>query len=110
MRFALSDDEYQVVATAAAREGLATGAFAAQAALAVATGRSRPEHALLRETLASVMQAAAQARRIGVNLNQAVASLNAGEPPAQLRWYAEAAARAVRKLDDLADEVRQRLP
>jgi hypothetical protein len=110
VRISLSDDEYQVVATAAAGERLATGAFAAQAVLSVATGRFRPEYALLRETLASVMQAAGQVRRIGVALDQAAASLNAGEPSARLRRYAEAAAQAVRKLDDLADDICQRLP
>jgi hypothetical protein len=106
----LSDEEHALVASAAAGERLAVGAYAAQAALAAARGSVQPQYALLRETLEMVMHAAGQARRIGVNLNQAVASSNSGEPPPQLRRYAEAAARSVRNLDDLADELRQRLP
>ncbi|GAA4085728.1 hypothetical protein [Actinomadura miaoliensis] len=72
----MSDDEHQVVATAAAKEGLAIGALAAQTVLAVARGCARPEHASLRERLASMMQAARQARRVAVTLNQAASALN----------------------------------
>ncbi|MFA1551790.1 hypothetical protein [Actinomadura chokoriensis] len=99
-----------MVASAAMGERLAVGAYAAQAVLAAARGSVQPQYALLRESLAIVMHAAGQARRIGVNLNQAVAALHSGEAPPQLRWYAEAAARTVEKLDDLADELRRRLP
>lgn len=98
------------MASAAVGERLAIGAYAAEAVLAAARGSVQPQYALLRETLAMVMHAAGQARRIGVNLNQAVAASHSGEPPPQLRWYAEASARAVQKLDDLADELRRRLP
>lgn len=107
---ALSDEEHALLVAAAERERLATGAWAAHVLLAAARGSERAEHVELRETLMAVMHAAGQARRVGVNLNQAVAALHSGEPPPQLRWYAEAAARTVRKLDDLADELRQRLP
>ncbi|WP_242882685.1 plasmid mobilization relaxosome protein MobC [Actinomadura litoris] len=65
---------------------------------------------LSREVLATVMHAAGQVRRIGVNLNQVAAALNSGEVSPQLRWYVEAAARSVRNLDGLADELRRRLP
>jgi hypothetical protein len=64
----------------------------------------------IREVLATVMHAAGQSRRIGVNLNQVAAALNSGEISLQLRWYVEAAARSVWNLDDLADELRRRLP
>lgn len=110
MRFSLSDEEHALVVSAARGERLAVGAYAAQAVLVAARGSVQPQYALLRETLATVMHAAGQARRIGVNLNQAIAALHSGEPPPQLRWYAEAAARTVRNLDDLADELRRRLP
>ncbi|WP_067466051.1 hypothetical protein [Actinomadura macra] len=110
MFVALSEDEHHLLVAAAGRERLATGAWAAQVLLAAARGTERPEYVELRETLATVMHAAGQARRIGVNLNQVVAALHSGEPPPQLQWYAEAAARTVRKLDDLADELCQRLP
>ncbi|WP_131741978.1 hypothetical protein [Actinomadura roseirufa] len=110
MRFSLSDEEYALVLVAADRERLATGAFAAQATLAAARGQVRPEQVALRESLATVMHAAGQVHRIGINLNQAVAALHCGEVTPRLALYADAAARAVQRLDDLADELRQRLP
>ncbi|WP_021591197.1 hypothetical protein [Actinomadura welshii] len=110
MFVALSEDEHALLVAAAERERLATGAWAAQVLLATAGGAQRPEYVELREALATVMHAAGQARRIGTNLNQAVAALHSGEPLPQLRWYAQAAARTVSKLDDLADDLRRRLP
>ncbi|OLT31866.1 hypothetical protein BJF79_08715 [Actinomadura sp. CNU-125] len=107
---ALSEEEYACLSSAAGREFLATGAWAAEVLLAAARGSARPEYSDVRETLIEVMRASGQARRIGVNLNQVVAALHAGDPPPQLRWYAEAAARAVQRLDDLAEELRRRLP
>ncbi|MFF4242695.1 hypothetical protein ACFYYL_43100 [Actinomadura geliboluensis] len=110
MRFSLAEEEHALVRAAAAGERLAVGAYAAQAVLAAARGSALPQYALLREALATVMRAAQQVRRIGVNLNQAVTAANAGEPPPQLQQYAEAAARATRNLDALAAEVRRCLP
>ncbi|MBO2447095.1 hypothetical protein J4573_08345 [Actinomadura barringtoniae] len=106
----MSEEEYGVLSAAAEKEHLANGAFAAQVAMAAARGAARPEYALLRESLTAVMHSAGQVRRIGINLNQAVAALHSGELPEQLRWYAQACARTVGKLDDLADELRIRLP
>ncbi|RAY10735.1 hypothetical protein DPM19_33590 [Actinomadura craniellae] len=110
MRFVLSAEEYTVLTVAAEREGLANGAYAAQAALAAAQGDCRSESAPLRELLGALMQASGQVRRAGVNLNQAVVALHAGELSSALRWYADATYRSVRKLDEIADEVRLRLP
>ncbi|GAA2614218.1 hypothetical protein SMC26_24110 [Actinomadura fulvescens] len=110
VKLRLSEEEYAVLSAAAERERLANGAFAAQAALAAARGTARPEYALLRESLIAVMHSAGQARRIGINFNQAVAALHSGELSDQLRWYAEVSARTVGKLDDLAEEIRARLP
>ena len=84
MFVALSEDEHALLVTAAQR------------------------YVELREALAAVMCAAGQARRIGANLNQFVAALHAGAPPAQLQRCAEAAARTVHKLDDLG--LRRSLP
>jgi hypothetical protein len=56
------------------------------------------------------MHASGQVRRIGVNLNQAVAALNSGEFSDLLSMYAQAAYRTVLKLDEVADEVRVLLP
>jgi hypothetical protein len=110
VRFSLSDEEHSLVASAAAEERLALGAYAAQAVLVAARGSAQPQHGLLREALKTVMHAAGQARRIGVNLNQAVAAGHSGEPPPELWCYIEAAARTVQHLDDLGEEIRRRLP
>lgn len=107
---ALAEDEYAILADVAEREHLAVGAYAAKAALSAAQGATHPEYLVLREALGGVMHAAGQVRRIGVNLNQAVAALNSGEESEQLRWYAEATARTVARLDDLADQIKARLP
>ncbi|CNF72096.1 Conjugative accessory protein mbeC [Mycobacterium tuberculosis] len=106
----LSDDEHGALVRAAEREHLATAAWAALTLLAVASGTPRAEHNEMREVLQAVMQARGQAQRIGVNLNQAVAALNSGEVSSTIQWYARAAAQTIRKLDDLADELRRRLP
>lgn len=106
----LSDDEHAAVSRAAEREHLATAAWAALTLLAAASGTPRTEHQQVREVLQAVMQARGQAQRIGVNLNQAVATLNSGEVSLSIQGYARAAAQTVRKLDDLADELRGRLP
>jgi hypothetical protein len=103
----LSDDEHAALAAAAGRERLATGAWAAQVLLAAASGTERPEYVQLRETLGTVMHAAKQAQRIGVNLNQAVAALHSGEPPPQLRWYAEAASAIGVPVVSVAKQVRR---
>ncbi|WP_208270212.1 hypothetical protein [Actinomadura nitritigenes] len=106
----MSEQEHAVMAAAAASEGLALGAFVAQASLAAAQGRVVSEYAVLREALAAVLLAAGQVQRVGVNLNQAVAALHSGELVEQLRWYAQAAARSIDRLDGLAQELRHRLP
>jgi hypothetical protein len=106
----LSEEEYALLEAAAGRERLALGAYTAQAMLAVARSIDRPEYAMLRELLGVLMHASGQVRRIGVNLNQAVAALNSGELSDLLSMYAAAAYRTVLKLDEVADDVRIRLP
>jgi hypothetical protein len=106
----LSEEEYAVLSQAAARERLAHGAYTAQAMLAAARNIDRPEYSVLRELLGALMHASGQVRRIGVNLNQAVAALNSGEFSDLLPMYAHAAYRTVSKLDEVADEVWIRLP
>jgi hypothetical protein len=111
VRFVLSAEEHAVVLAAAQGEGLAAGAFAAQATMAAAQARSRPEYAVLRELLEELMRASGRVHRLGVNLNQAVAALHAtGKAPKQLVWYAQAAAEVVDKVDEVAEAVRTRLP
>lgn len=77
VQFSLTEEEFEDVRQAAARSGLARGAFAAEATLASARGVSARTSSPLREALVEVMAAAGLVRRVGTNLNQAVARLNA---------------------------------
>lgn len=111
VEFSLTGEEFDVLAAAAARAGLARGAFAAEAALAAAQGAAVPVESLLREALAELIRAAGLVRRIGVNLNQAVAKLNAtGQRSGDLLPYAIESLRRAQQLDAAAEAVRRRLP
>jgi len=110
VEFTLTDEEFADLDAAAGRAGLARGAYAAQAALASARGDGQAG-APLREALAELIRSAGLVRRIGVNLNQAVAKLNAtGQRSGDLVPYAAESARRARRLDAVADELRKRLP
>jgi hypothetical protein len=110
VEFSLTDEEFDDLGTAAARAGLATGAYAAEAALAVARGVTCPANSPLRESLAEFIRAASLVRRIGVNLNQAVAKLNAtGQRSGELLPYAVACLRRAERLDVAAEEIRRQL-
>ena len=64
-----------------------------------------------RAALAELIRAAGLVRRVGVNLNQAVAKLNAtGQPSGDLVPYAAESIRKARRLDAVAEELRRRLP
>src|ERR1039457_2295986 len=73
VRFALTDAEYAEVSAAARQAGLARGAYAAEATLAIARGEIATPDAPLRDAFHALDRAALLVRRIGVNLNQAVA-------------------------------------
>ena len=75
--FSLTGEEYALLEAAAGRAGRATAAYAAEAALTAAQGRSMEQDTLFHELLRELMRASGLVRRIGVNLNQAVAKLNA---------------------------------
>jgi hypothetical protein len=110
VRFDLSEEEFAEVGTAAQRAGLAKGAYAAQTVLAAARSGTAPGESPLREALGEFMRAAGLVRRIGVNLNQAVAKLNAtGQPSGELLPYAAESIRRARLLDQAAEEVRKRI-
>jgi hypothetical protein len=110
VRFDLSDEEFSELGAAADRAGLARGAFAAQAALLVARSGVTVAESPLREALGEFVRAAGLVRRIGVNLNQAVARLNAtGQRSGDLLPYAAESIRRARLLDQAAEEVRQHL-
>ena len=110
VRFGLTEQEYSEVGAAATHAGLAKGAYAAQATLAAARGMINPADAPLRQALTELIRAAGLVRRIGVNLNQAVAKLNAtGQRSADLLPYAVESMRRAARLDDAAETVRRRL-
>lgn len=99
----LSDDEYAALAEAAGTAGLTPAGFATEAALAAARGEGMPEHRALRALLVELMAARTQVRRYGVNVNRAVAQLQAtGETPGWLERAAAGADRGVARLDDAA--------
>jgi hypothetical protein len=106
----LSAAEKAAVRAAAARAGMAPGAFAAQAVVDVAEDWVRPGPAVRRELMAELMDAAELVRRAGVNLNQAVARLNAtGQPGLDLEPSAQFCMRAVRRADETVQLIRRGL-
>ena len=64
-----------------------------------------------RDALVELMRAAGLVRRIGVNLNQAVARLNAtGQVGEDLGPVAQICGRVIQRLDDAAEQVRRSIP
>ena len=101
-----TEHEYAALAAAARLAGLTVTGYAADAALAAATDVQPPSTALWRAALVELMEARTQVRRIGVNVNQAAAVLNAtGQPPAWLERAIGLADRAVTRLDQAAGAV-----
>ena len=111
VQFSLTQDEFDEVSGAAARSGLARGAFAAEVTLAAVRGVQAQAGSPLREALAELMAAAGLVRRIGTNLNQAVARLNAtGQRSEDLLPSAEFCVRVIRRLDEAAEQLRRSIP
>ena len=111
VQFSLTEAEFDEVSGAADRAGLARGAFAAEVTLAAARGIQDRAGSPLREALRELMSAAGLVRRIGTNLNQAVARLNAtGQPGEDLVPSAEFCVRVIRRLDESAEQVRRSIP
>jgi hypothetical protein len=110
VEFSLTDEEFALLGAAAGRAGRARGAYAAEAALAAARGRPAAAESPLPELLRELIRAAGLVRRIGVNLNQAVAKLNAtGQRSGDLHPYAAESMRRVESLDAVAEHVRKAL-
>jgi hypothetical protein len=110
VEFSLTDEEFDDLDAAAAQAGLARGAYAAEAALSVARGVTCPADSPFREALGEFIRAAGLVRRIGVNLNQAVAKLNVtGQRSGDLLPYAAACMRRAERLDAVAEEIRRSL-
>jgi hypothetical protein len=111
VKFFLTDDELAELDEAAGQAGLARGAFAAEVAMAAARGRSATISAPLREALVELISAAGLVRRVGTNLNQAVARLNAtGQRGEDLVPAAQFCVRVIRRLDEAAEHVRCNVP
>jgi len=108
VEFSLTSEEFELLETAAGRAGRARGAYAAEAALAAARGRPVVGSSQFPELLRELIRAAGLVRRIGVNLNQAVAKLNAtGQRSGDLLPYAAESLRHAERLDAVAEEVRK---
>ena len=107
----LTGEEYAVIEAAARRAGLARRAYIAQAALAAAANGGPPgDRESLRQALIELMRAAGLVRRIGTNINQAAAKLNAtGQPAGDLPGYAAGTIRRADHIDEVADAVRKAL-
>ena len=110
VEFSLTGEEFELLEAAAGRAGRARGAYAAEAALAAARGGPAATNAPFPELLRELIRAAGLVRRIGVNLNQAVARLNAtGQRSGDLLPYAAESLRRAERLDAAAEQVRKAL-
>jgi hypothetical protein len=110
VHFSLTEQELTALEEAAGRTGLSRGAFAAQVVLAHVNASGAGPEAPDREALRELVRAAGLVRRIGVNLNQAVARLNAtGQRSGDLLWYARESMRRAERLDAAAEQVRKAL-
>ena len=108
VEFSLTGEEFELLEAAARRTGRARGAYAAEAALAAARGGPAAADTPVRELLRELIRASGLVRRIGVNLNQAVAKLNAtGQRSGDLLPYAAESLRRAERLDAVAEEVRK---
>jgi len=106
----LSDGELAALSAAAGRAGLALSAYLAQAGMDAAEHRAAPVETVQREALGELIRAAGLVRRAGVNLNQAVARLNAtGTPGPDLEPAAAYCMQVVRQVDEAATHITRRL-
>jgi uncharacterized protein (DUF1778 family) len=108
----LTAEEFALIEDAARRAGLARGAYAAEAALSAARGipKAQARDTDLADALSELVRATGLVRRIGVNLNQAVARLNAtGQRSGDLLPYARESLRRAEMLTRAAEDVRKAL-
>ncbi|WP_157963715.1 hypothetical protein [Actinocorallia populi] len=108
MRF--NEEEYAAFSSAAERQGLSNGAYAAQVCMAHVRGLDSAEQEAMRDLLRALMLTTGQVRKVGVLFNQVVARLNAtGEQAERFVVYAAAADRTLRRVDELTARVRTHL-
>jgi hypothetical protein len=111
MGLTFTGDEIGRVRAAARRNGMAPAAYAAQAALDRADGRSdAPGPGGGRadpEVLAALMAIVAEMQAAGNNLNQSVRKLNAtGQRPGRLAFHAARCMDAIDRASDAIEELR----
>src|SRR5262245_711793 len=108
VEFSLDEEEFAELCAAAGPAGLARGAYAARATLGAARGGGGSGGPLLRDALTALVRCEGQLRKIGVNLNQAVARLNAtGQGGGDLVPYAVGITRIADRLEVWARQVRR---
>ena len=107
----LTGEEYAIIEAAARRAGMARRAYIAQAVLsAAANGGPLGDRESLQQVLIELMRAAGLVRRVGTNINQAIAKLNAtGQPAGDLPGYAAGTIRCADHIDEVADAARKAL-
>jgi hypothetical protein len=110
VHFSLSAEEKAALQDAASRAGLAEGAFAARVVLAHVQGDTGGPEAPDRELLRELVRAAGLVHRIGVNLNQAVAKLNATDTPDdRLEPSAAWLLRVAGRVDAVIEQIRSQM-
>ena len=100
IKLRVSRDEYVTIAGAARDTGLTPSGYAAETALAAASGTDPPSATPWRSALAELIDARTQVRRIGTNINQVAKIINAdGEAPVWLEHALTITERAIQRLD-----------
>ena len=110
-QFSLTEEEFAEVRRAADRGRAGAGCVRRRGDAGRGAGRQARAGSPLREALVELMAAAGLVRRVGTNLNQAVARLNAtGQRGEDLLPAAQFCARVIRRLDEAAEHVRRSVP
>ncbi|WP_131784474.1 plasmid mobilization protein [Protofrankia symbiont of Coriaria ruscifolia] len=104
------DDEYAEIAAAARAVDLTPAGFLAEAGLAVARNTRLPMESVEREEMRELVRLAELVRRVGTNVNQAVALYHTtGVAPPALLTVAEMTTRVMRQIDMLATQIGRRI-
>ena len=106
---AFTEKEYETLAEAAARKGVALRAFVALAARAVAEDAIVPGRSPLQDALVELMQARIAVRKIETALEEVTARNEGGTESQTLRVAVAAAGNAVSRVEQAAEAVRRRL-
>ena len=109
VQFSLTEEEFDEVSTVRGQIGTGTGSVCGGGDAGGGARQSRRRRS--REALTELMSAAGLVRRVGTNLNQAVARLNAtGQRGEDLIPAARFCVRVIRRLDETAEHLRRSIP